>query len=191
MGHPDGPAPRGPLVAAVVAPPRRIARAGASAAAAVALGLAGHLLAGGAPTLSGSVLAFLAVLVPSWMLARRERGWTVIAGVQVGAQQVIHPLLVAASGMPEPGALPHDLMFFLHVAGALVMAMWLRLGERRMWATARRFAAHLALWASRLVRGPLPADEPASRPRPVTHVPLPSPVPLCHAVSRRGPPLPA
>lgn len=189
MGHLFGPASSPPIATSVVAPPHRLARAGASAAAAVALGLTGHLVAGGEPTLTGTGLAFLAVLVPSWLLAGRERGWTLIAGVQVAAQQVIHPLLVLASSTPESDALPHDLMFFLHVLGAFAMAVWLRFGERRTWAAARRLARRLMLWIVRLLGRPK-APTGAVAPCPVAYVPLAVPVLLRHAVSRRGPPLP-
>jgi hypothetical protein len=190
MGHLYGPAPSPPDHASVVAPPRRMARAGVSAAAAVALGLAGHVLAGGAPTVSGVGLAFLAVLVPSWLLAGRERSWTAIAGVQIAAQQVVHPLLVLTSAMPASDAVPHDLMFFLHVLGACVMAVWLRLGERRLWAAARRLAARLVRWISRLLGVPLAPATPASS-GPVGYVPPAAPVVLRHSLRRRGPPLPA
>lgn len=187
MGHGHGLAPGTvrPL------PRERVARAGVSAAAAVGLGMAGHALAGGSPTLLGALLAALSVFVPSWLLAGRERGWSVIAVVQVAGQQVVHPLLVTASGAPEPSALPHDMMFFLHVVGALVMAVWLRLGERRAWAATRRLVARLVLWLSRLLATP-PAPVPTPpRAQDGPPVPRPRPVLLRHALSRRGPPLPA
>lgn len=190
MGHPYGPALSRRLTDPAVAPPRREVRAGVSAVAATALGLAGHLAAGGGLTLTGTALAFVAVLVPSWLLAGRERGWTVIAGVQIAAQQVIHPLLVSTSGAAPAVALPHDLMFFLHVLGALAMAMWLRLGERRLWVAARRLAAHLARWSARLIEAPRPRPHAvAVRFRAFTPPPLDAP--LRHVLSRRGPPVPA
>lgn len=168
--------------------PHRLVRALASAAAATILGLAGHLLAGGAFTVAGTLLAVAVVLVPSWLLAGRERSWTFIAAVQVTAQQVIHPLLVGVA--PEPGALPHDVMFFLHVLGALAMATWLRHGERRAWSAARRLAGRVVAWAVLLLTGaPVPAGSVA-RPRPARAVALPAAVLLRHAVVRRGPPLP-
>lgn len=201
MGHPYGPALMSPghltsrlparLADPAVAPPRRSVRASVSAAAAAALGLTGHLAAGGEPTVAGAGLAFLAVLLPSWLLAGRERGWTVIAGVQVSAQQVLHPILVAASGAPAPTALPHDLMFHLHVLGAVAMAVWLRLGERRLWAAARRLAAHLARWSRLLLGAPQPRAASMPVPRPRTAIPLRFAAPLRHVLTRRGPPLPA
>ncbi|MGE3287136.1 MAG: hypothetical protein AB7J32_13680 [Pseudonocardia sp.] len=170
-------------------PPLRLVRAGASAGAATVLGLAGHLAAGGAFSLVGTLLAFAAVLAPSWLLAGRERGWTAIAVVQVVAQQVIHPLLAGATS--EPAALPHDVMFFLHVLGALAMAAWLRLGERRAWAAARRLAARILRWAVRFLAGAARPAGPAVRPHPADAVALPVAALLRHAVVRRGPPLPA
>ncbi|MGQ0572793.1 MAG: hypothetical protein ACT4RN_01170 [Pseudonocardia sp.] len=195
MGHPYGSAPRTSDRAGRtdpgIAPPRRWTRAGASAVAATALGLAGHVAAGGEPTLTGAALAFLVVALPSWSLAGCERGWTTIAAVQIGAQQVVHPLLVASSAVAVPAALPHDLMFFLHVLGALLMAGWLRVGERRLWAAARRFAEHLARWRRGLFDAP-PAPPPrAPRLRPVTVVAPVLTEPLRHTLRRRGPPLPA
>jgi hypothetical protein len=170
-------------------PPLRLVRAGASAGAATVLGLTGHIAAGGAFTLTGTLLAFAAVLAPSWLLAGRERGWTFIAAVQVVAQQVIHPLLTGVA--PEPAALPHDVMFFLHVLGALAMAAWLRLGERRAWAAARRLAARILHWAIRFLAGAARPAGPVVRPRQSGTVALPVAVLLRHAVVRRGPPLPA
>lgn len=174
-----------------VVPPCRWIRASVAAAAATALGLAGHLAAGGDPTVFGAVLGFLVVALPSWLLTGRERGWTVIAAVQLVAQQLVHPVLIAAAEAPEPAALPHDLMFFLHVFGALLMAAWLRLGERRLWTIAHRLAAHLMRWSRRLLHAlPGPAAprlvaRPGTDPRPRLDRPL------RHVVSRRGPPLPA
>jgi hypothetical protein len=140
--------------------------------------------------LAGATLAFLAVLAPSWLLAGKERGWTTIAAAQLAAQQVLHPLLVAASPTPTPDALPHDAMFLLHVLGALGMASWLRHGERRMWASARRLVACLALWTRWLLHVPA-AVPPARMPAVFLCPSCPATVLLRHVLSRRAPPLPA
>jgi len=166
--------------------PHRWVRAGASAVAGMLLGLAGHALAGGVASPGGALLAFLAVLFPSWLLAGRECSWAVIAGVQFAAQQVVHPLLVAASDKPDPAGLPPDLMFSMHVFGAIGIATWLRLGERRVWTAARRLSG----WVRCVLAGPPPQALAAQARRRPGHA-HDGGTGLLPALSRRGPPLPA
>jgi len=166
--------------------PARCAQAAASAAAAVGLGAAGHVLGGGLPGLGGVALAFLLIAVPSWMLAGRERGWAVIASVQVAAQQVMHPVLDATADTASRDALPHDVAFYLHLLGALFMAVWLRVGERRLWAAARRVAARLAHWWDALAT-PLAVAAMPPVPTAAVRAGFRAP-PLRHVVVRRGPP---
>jgi hypothetical protein len=170
-------------------PPHRFLRALVLSGAAVAVGAGAHVLGGAAVDPIALAAAFPVLLGLSWPLTRRERGWLPVAGAQLAGQQVVHTLLSRAGDAIEPG-LPVDLFLYGHVAAALLVAVWLRRGERRTWAAARRAAETVARWWARvfvlLVR--------VTRPRPVQPVTPPEPlVPrsplLRHAVVRRGPPV--
>jgi hypothetical protein len=76
-------------------------------------------------------------------------------------------------------------MFAAHVAAAVVIAWWLRIGECAVWTAARRAVVVL----SDIVRGPRPVV--VSRPvRAIFDVVLHAAARLASSVSRRGPPLP-
>jgi hypothetical protein len=173
------------------APPHRLLRAFVLTGAAVAVGAGAHLLGGADVDPVALTMAVPLLLGLSWPLTDRERGWLPIAGAQLAGQQVVHTLLSRAGEAVEPG-LPIDAFLYGHVAAAALVAVWLRRGERRTWAAARRAARLVAMWWARLlVLLTCPAP-----PRPAR--PLAPPVPLVrrspllrHAVVRRGPPLPA
>jgi hypothetical protein len=159
-------------------------RAGLAAGTAVGVATAAHGIAHGGVDLVGAVWAFAALLGPAWWLTRRERSGGAHALTQLGAQQAVHAALsLSADGSAH---VPHDLMFYAHLLAAALTGCWLRYGERRAWAAARR-----------LVAGVLPDLPPAAR----TAAPLPLLVPvtthrppalvLRHALARRGPPLTA
>lgn len=93
------------------------------------------------------------------------------------------------------GPLPVDVWFYGHVLAAVVVSIWLRHGERRTWATARRAAetlvrycrlllALLAEWCDSAHPDPAAVGE-TDQPAVASHRPL------RHSVVRRGPPLPA
>ncbi len=171
------------------AAPHRLARASVAAASATALGAAGHALAGGDVPPLGVLVAALALLGPAWLLAGRERGWIPIAAAQLAGQQAVHAGLEATGGMGMTGGLvPHDLMLQLHVVAAVLVAGWLRRGERRTWEVARRAARAVAAWLRRVL---------APRPRPAVAVAAttgrpalfaPATAVLRHTLGRRGPP---
>ena len=172
--------------------PHRLSRAAVLAAVMAVAGTLAHVTAGGSVS-PPALLVGLALLVgPAWLLTGRERGWTAIAGAQLAGQQIVHAALeLAGSGHDSHGAVPTDLMTYGHLTVAALLATGLRLGERRMWRTARRVAlaitARLRTLLALFEQAPVPA--PAAPPAP----PAPPVRPgrnLHHVVVRRGPPLP-
>ena len=158
--------------------------------AAVAVGAAAHLVGGGAVDPIALAAAFPLLLGLSWPLTGRERGWLPIAGAQLAGQQVVHTLLSRAGQAVESG-LPVDVFLYGHVLAAVLVAAWLRRGEQRTWAAARRAAWMVAAWWARLAvllgHGELPY--PVTAPILTSPVALPGHPLLRHAVVRRGPPL--
>lgn len=131
-----------------VGAPSRLARTGAAAGVALAAAAGGHLAAGGmALSAPGMLAATAALALPAWWLTGRERGWGLLAGALVGGQLGAHAVFTAALGTGgqvtehhQSGWLPTDLMLLGHLLAAAVGAAWLRRGERRAWAAARRAA---------------------------------------------------
>ena len=183
--------------------PSRAARTGAAAGVALAAAAGGHLGSGGAALSAPGVLAAAAALVaPAWWLTGRERGWGPLAGALFAGQLAAHALFTATSpdsdggmhrspGHHAVGWLPVDLMLLGHLLAAAVGAAWLRRGERRAWAAARRAAAALHQTLSMLLGRPVqvPAgggvlcwDAREGRPTQQRMV-------LRHTIIRRGPPL--
>ena len=178
--------------AAPPAPPNRAARALVLTCTAVAAGIGAHLLGGGAVSLGGVTAAFPVLLAFAWSLTDRERGWLPIAGAQLAGQQAVHSILEwGAHPAAGGGGLPADLLLYAHVLAAALMAAWLRCGERRAWAAARRavraVARHVRFLVSLL--GYHPPARPEHVPPPSTGLPAPPWILLRHAVVRRGPPV--
>jgi hypothetical protein len=176
-----------PLVA-----PHRAARALVLTCTAVAVAVGAHVAGGGAVDVGGIAAAFPVLLGLVWSLTDRERGWLPIAGAQLAGQQVVHSILEWGSH-PAAGAdaLPADMVFYAHIAAAALLAAWLRCGERRVWAAARRairaVAAHVRFLLG-LLGYRAPEDPRPSRPRSTT-LPAYARTLLRHAVIRRGPPV--
>ncbi len=181
-------------------PPMRTARALVLACVATVIGAGSHVLSGGAVSVAGAVATLPLLAALAWPLTDRERGWLTILGVQLAGQQAAHALFDLTGGADRApasaaGPLPVDVWFYGHVLAAVVVSIWLRHGERRTWATARRAAETLVRYCRRLLA--LPAEwsdsahpDPAAvgetdRPAVSAHLPL------RHSVVRRGPPLPA
>ena len=144
--------------------PHRLLRAAVVGASATLLGAAGHALAGGEVRPLGVLVSGLALLGPAWLLAGRERGWIPIAAAQLAGQQAVHAVLGGTGGMTMSGPVPPDLMFHLHVVAAVLVAGWLRRGERHAWAVARRAARAVGAWLRRASAArPLPAATVAPR----------------------------
>ena len=131
-------------------PPHRLLRAFVLTGAAVAVGAARTCSGAPPSTRSPSPWRFPVLLGLSWPLTDRERGWLPIAGAQLAGQQVVHTLLSRAGDAVEPG-LPVDVFLYGHVVAAALVAVWLRRGEQRTWAAARRAARMVAVWWARLL----------------------------------------
>jgi hypothetical protein len=174
------------------AAPHRAARALVLTCTAVAVAVGAHVAGGGAVDVGGIAAAFPVLLGLVWSLTDRERGWLPIAGAQLAGQQAVHSILEwGTHPAAGSGALPADLVFYAHIAAAALLAAWLRCGERRVWAAARRaiqaVAAHVQFLIGLLGYRP-PADPRPSRPRSTT-LPAYARTLLRHAVVRRGPPV--
>ena len=171
-------------------PPQRLQRALVLTCAAAVVGVAAHLLGGGTVEPVAVAAAFPVLLGLSWPLTDRERGWLPIAGAQLAGQQVVHTLLTSAADTAAPGP-PVDAFLYGHVLAAALVAVWLRRGERRMWALARHAAHTLNLLWRRVLdllglgEPPRPHEVPPTPPA----LPIPRPPLLRHAVVRRGPPV--
>ena len=175
--------------ASTTVPPHRFLRALGLTCAALAVGAAAHLLGGATVAPLALAAAFPLVLGLAWPLTGRERGWLPIAGAQLAGQQVVHSLL--GWGTSDMSGLAPDAFLYGHVVAAALVAVWLRRGEQRTWAAARRTARALAARWQRFLRlfdaGAAPHHpEPPARP---ADVPVPSGPRLRFDVVRRGPPL--
>jgi hypothetical protein len=179
-----------PHASADFGPPHRLARALVLTCAAVAVGAGAHLLGGAAVDPIALAAAFPLLLGLSWPLTDRERGWLPIAGAQLAGQQVVHTLLSRAGDAVEPG-LPVDVFLYGHVLAAVLVAVWLRRGEQRTWAAARRAARMVVVWWTRLLvlLGHGEPPHPVTTPIFASPVPVPGRPLLRHAVVRRGPPV--
>jgi hypothetical protein len=147
-----------------------------------------HAACGGTVDLTGAGWAFAALAGPAWWVTGRERGWAMLAGAQLAAQQVAHVAMAGpAADVHAGGLLPMDLMLYLHLAAAALAAVWLRIGERRAWAAARAVLRICVL----VVAGPLPVVGVPSTRCPAAPVARVRSALLRHALARRGPPVPA
>jgi hypothetical protein len=148
-------------------PQSRPGRAVGALAAAIVTTAGGHLLGTGAlPPLTGLLLALVVLAVPAWWLAGDERGWERLAAAQVVAQFGGHALFVATATDPVAhtghAVIGPELVLITHVAGAVVAGAWLRAGERRAAAAARRVVTALR----HLIRHFLRTWHAARRPAP-------------------------
>ncbi|MFC5234585.1 hypothetical protein [Pseudonocardia zijingensis] len=172
-------------------PRSRAGRAAGAVAAALATTAGGHALATGAPPPLVGLLLTAAVLAgPAWWLTGGERGWERLAGAQLAAQFGGHALFVLTAADPaaHAGHGRQELVLLVHVLGAAAAGAWLRRGERRAVAAARRTVALLRSLFGRLPREwrgahPLTAAFPAGAP----FAALPG-VRLRHSIVHRGPP---
>ena len=149
----------------------------------VALASGGHLAAGGHVEPVFAALLVVAAVLGSHGWLRRERGLLAITAAVVTVQIAVHVGLTVSH---EHSA--STTMVAAHAAMALVLAVFLRFGESRIHAAARR--RYLAwLVALRLLIADLPRPLPTARTlQPVQALHTlwtPTPGPL------RGPPAPA
>ncbi|GLX47227.1 hypothetical protein Shyhy01_01770 [Streptomyces hygroscopicus subsp. hygroscopicus] len=181
-------------------------RAAVFAAVCVLLAAAGHGLAmGEMPSPGSDGAGFLAVFALGWTLGGRERSGTGIGATMLLTQAGLHAWFDADRAGPPMAGMPGMTGTSLrmtaasahttahataaHLLAALAASWWLRRGEAALWALLRRTAALVPGLLTRWRPAPLPdAAEPVPRTR-AGHGP-PRRVPLRHAVTRRGPPVP-
>jgi hypothetical protein len=176
-----------------VLPQGRVGRTAAAVVAAAVTTSGGHLLGTGVPPpATGLLLALSLTTVASWWLTRDERGWERLAAAQLAAQLGGHALFVGTATDPAVhaghGALGPELVLLAHVLGAAVAGAWLRCGERRAMAAARRAVAALRRLLFRLLAEWRTARPPARR----GLVDAPARIALSprlrHSIVHRGPP---
>jgi hypothetical protein len=177
----------------------RVLRAAMFAAMCVTLSAAAHRLAvGTTPPAWADGWGFLAVLALACPLGGRERSLTGIGGAMLTVQTALHFAFDAAHprmpGMPGMHGIHHAVTMYgavAHLLAALLASWWLRRGEAAFWSLLRRaraLAPGLAAWWRRRIGPVAPGTTPVAVP------PCPTPVQgllLRHALSRRGPPVPA
>lgn len=175
-------------------------RVPAFAAVTVALGIAGHVAAGGAlPDLGPIVLLLIAVAVGWRVVARTEQSLPRLLTGVLAVQGGVHLVLADAhdhhaAAMPDMAgahatglaadAVPGIAMWAGHALAAVGVAWWLRRGEAATWRAVRRVLPRLLVWAVPAVRGVPARVRPASSPGAVRAVRLRPFV----AEPRRGPP---
>jgi hypothetical protein len=191
-----------------IRPLLRLGRAGGFSAVCVALAATGHTLVSAAPVAPWAIaVGFAAVVALSVTLAGHERTFPTIFGWLLGGQFMLHALFSAAGpDRPVPTSATahaqHQLaalvahrpglsMILAHYAAALLAAVWLRRGERAVWALTRQVAALAARPARALLAAARTTSITGPVRVPVTAAPAVRPMErmLRHAVSRRGPPL--
>jgi hypothetical protein len=176
-----------------VLPHGRVGRTAGAVAAALVTTSGGHVLGtAAAPPLPGLLLALALTTVASWWLTRDERGWERLAAAQLGAQLGGHALFVGTAADPAVhaghGVLGPELILLAHVLGAAVAGAWLRCGECRAVAAARRAIAALRRLLTRLL-GEWRTLRPAAHRRPIGAPVLAVPTArLRHSIVHRGPP---
>ncbi|MEV0354694.1 hypothetical protein AB0H71_01385 [Nocardia sp. NPDC050697] len=162
-------------------PAVRLCRSAVFALLCVALAAAGHAYAAGAAVpLATLVSALPAVGAAAWVVADRERGPVAIGGGMVAGQVVLHLWFGVEHGAHGGGAG----MLAAHGLAAVLCGLWLRRGERALFALVRALYTRVVL----------PVPVAVTVPPGAAPVECRSPAPLRgvwlrHALSRRGPPV--
>lgn len=173
----------------------------------LALGSAGHVLAGGSLAHPSRIaVASMLLTVALLPLSRRERSWGSIVAILAGGQALTH-LVSAFPPGPSDSATPHaflctltgtgeaghvsvprlTLMAVAHLAATLLCSFWLRRGERAAWQAATRLGRRLAHALGPVVALPASTVPTAAVPRRPT-ADRRRLRPLPYGASRRGPP---
>jgi len=201
--------------------PVRCLRGALLAAVVVAVGSVAHVSAGGLVPGAASLLSLYAALaVACACVLGREASAARLVALTVGGQLVVHGALSAFAGhaaapamvhgphggMVHPGSgsvlghgvqdvLEHPLMTAAHVAAAVVVGLWLAVGERALWTFVRlaRCTARGVLAAALTALGLHPVVLRSVRRATGVRAVAVDPVPLLPVWSRgparRGPPL--
>jgi hypothetical protein len=124
-------------------PVLRSFRAAIVAAAALALGAEGHVIAGG--SLAGAtpvVLLFSALVLSAacWALMGRQVSAPGIIGLTVAGQVFVHMMLWLACGGGYSSLMVQPAMILAHLVAASVLGAWLAYGERTVWRLIRALA---------------------------------------------------
>ncbi|MFB9724827.1 hypothetical protein [Planobispora longispora] len=173
-------------------PVLRLMRAAVFAVACVMASLGMHMLAGGAAVdpavLAGTVPP---IMGGAFVLARRQRGLSVLLTAAFAAQYGLHHVFSAAAA-PQPlpahahGGLAADVaMLLAHAVTASLSAYWLERGESALATLLRLLVASVLV----LLVGRAPVVRPAVSPPSAETGPSFVTRLLAAAVSRRGPPV--
>lgn len=167
--------------------PARGRRTATSLVAALLAGAAGHVIGGGTWTGSAVAVAAALLLLPCWLMTARERGLPAIAALLAFGQLSTHVTLTVSAdshlahlstelGVPGLG------MLAAHLVATVLLAWWIRQGERRVWARVRKLVRSL------FVAAPVLCPESGLRPAFLeTGLPARTAL-LLHTVVTRGPP---
>ncbi|WP_436495197.1 hypothetical protein [Actinokineospora sp. HUAS TT18] len=123
--------------------PARGRRTATTLVAALVTGAVGHVVAGGTWSGPGITAAAALLLLPSWLLTAREQGFGTLVALLAGGQLSTHVTLTAMVGAAHmthvSTASPTLPMLAAHVVATVLLAWWIRRGERRLWAGLDRF----------------------------------------------------
>lgn len=175
----------------------RLARAAVFAAVCGIVSVGGHILAGGAPVATPTLLVGMAgAFVLALALNRHERGPEVVVTATVGAQVLLHELFARSAPAAVThadhthGSMPGVGMFVAHLVVAVVTGWWLYRGESAVWLMLRLWNMAPLPKLRRLLAGVV---EPVSLPVRVVLVAETTAYrgpELARAIRRRGPPAP-
>ncbi|HVK23758.1 MAG TPA: hypothetical protein VM677_20580 [Actinokineospora sp.] len=171
--------------------PARGKRTAITLVTALVAGAVGHVLAGGTWSGPGITTAAALLLLPSWLMTVREQRFPAIAALLAGGQLSTHVTLTLMAGAAHAGHVssadptPAPAMLLAHATATLLLAWWIRRGERRVFAGLRRLLRTLC------AVGVEPPVRPSARPAFAEAAVLARVTSLRHAVVLRGPPVPA
>ncbi|HVW43041.1 MAG TPA: hypothetical protein VHC18_17000 [Amycolatopsis sp.] len=157
------------------------------------VGSVGHVAAGGAWAAPPIVAVAVLLLGPVWVLSRRELTLAGIATLLASGQLITHTALMFGSAHTG-GGMRAGSVFAFHLMAALLAGWWMRCGERRAWARARRGMAAVCRCVCHLLRGAPRAGANSAAAIVVPAVVTGSyrdRVALRHVIVLRGPPVPA
>jgi hypothetical protein len=171
--------------------PLRLARCVLVAGPSVVLGALAHLGSEGCVSAVGLALALTVVAGASWTQLSRERSTGFLVTWIGLTQTVVHGLLTVTCAHGHASRIPaRPQMLAAHLVAVLVLAILLRRGDRRIWATAALTAA-LRSWLRTFILWRCPAvtlESAAQGSAPAGRVAGNGRPPARGAASRRGPP---
>jgi hypothetical protein len=145
--------------------PARLRRSATFAGTSAVLATVAHTVGGAAlPDLWLLALGAAAVAAAAYPLLGREAGWPrIIVGLAV-AQAALHGYLSVVADHAHGGAAGAQVdgaaMLWAHLLATAVAAVWLRLGEDRLWQRARRSWVRALLRPNSLLAAPVRYSPP-------------------------------